>query len=105
MSDLEEVVDRLVADGGLCLALAHEIQQVLLEALLAFQEAHGHVVICVTIAQLRQEGPEDRGSVSIRYIWNRYILAPPPTLHVKGRPIKKIVVFFFLELYCVEFCL
>lgn len=58
------MVDRLVTDGGLGLALAYEILQVLLEALLAFQEAHGHVVICVAIAQLWQEGPTDRVSNS-----------------------------------------
>lgn len=59
---------RLVTDGRLCLSLAYEILQVLLETLLAFQEAHGHVIICVAIAQLWQEGPEDKVPVRIRHI-------------------------------------
>lgn len=65
------MVDSLVTDGGLRLVLAYEILQVLLKALLAFQEAHGHIIICVAVTQLRQEAPEDRGTVSIRYIENR----------------------------------
>lgn len=59
------MVDSLVTDSGLCLALAHKIQQVLLKALLALQEAHGHIVISVAVTQLRGEGPEYSGSISM----------------------------------------
>ena len=57
MWHLEEVVDGLVSHGRLGLALAHQVLQVLLEALLVPQEAHGDVVVRHTLVQRGQEGP------------------------------------------------
>ena len=54
---LEEAVYGLVTDSGLCLLLAYEVLEVLLKALATPQEAHGHVVISVAVAQLREHGP------------------------------------------------
>lgn len=54
---LEEAVYGLVTDSGLCLLLAYKVLEVFLKALPAPQEPHGHVVISVALAQLREHEP------------------------------------------------
>lgn len=51
-------MDGLVTDGGFSLTLTNKILEVLLKALLALQEAHGYIIICVTVAQLWEECPK-----------------------------------------------
>ena len=57
MRHLEVVVHGLVSHGRLGLAMAHQVLQVLLEALLVPQEAHGDVVVRHALVQRGQEGP------------------------------------------------
>lgn len=51
-------MDILVTDSRFSLTLTNKILEVLLKALLAFQEAHGHVIICFTVIQLWVEQPK-----------------------------------------------
>lgn len=50
-------MDCFVTDGTFSLALTYEILEVLLKAFLILQEAHGGIVIRLTLAQLWQERP------------------------------------------------
>ena len=65
MWHLKEVVDGLVAHGRLGLALAHQVLQVLLEALLVPQEAHGDVIVRHALVQRGQEGPVTEAMVGV----------------------------------------
>lgn len=56
-SYLEEAVDGLVADSRLGQTLTDEIVEVLLKALLVLQEAHGDIIVRVTVVQLGKECP------------------------------------------------
>lgn len=56
---LEEAVDGLVTDSRFSLTLTNKILDVLLKALLAPQEAHGNIIICVTVIQLWVECPKN----------------------------------------------
>lgn len=53
-------MDRPVPDGRFGWTLTDEVLQVLLEALLVLQEAHGYVVVCLALVQLREEDPARR---------------------------------------------
>lgn len=52
---LEEAMDSLVTDSRLSLTLTYEILEVLLKAPGALQEAHGYIIICFTLVQLREQ--------------------------------------------------
>lgn len=51
-------MDILVTDSRFRLTLTNKILEVVLKALLVFQEAHGHVIICFTVIQLWVEQPK-----------------------------------------------
>ncbi len=51
-------MDGLVANSRIRLTLTNEVLQVLFKALLVLQEAHGYIIICVTVIQLWEECPK-----------------------------------------------
>ena len=53
-------MNSLVTDSRFSLTLTDKILEVLLEAVLVLQEAHGYIVICVTVVQLWEECPNNK---------------------------------------------
>lgn len=53
-------MNSLVTDSRFSLTLTNKILEVLLKALLVLQEAHGYIIICFTVVQLREECPKNK---------------------------------------------
>ena len=64
---LEILLGSLVSDTGFSLCLSHYVVKILLKVVRVLDQMHGHVIVCGTASQTRQDGPgmrAVRGGVS-----------------------------------------